>query len=427
MSEGQGPKPVGAIVEHLFRRKAGQMVSTLTRIFGPANLDLAEEVVQEALLSALQQWPYHGVPANPSAWLVQVAKNRALDRLRRETVLRKKTDALGLVEAQVSESLEAIRFEPEVSDDQLGMIFLSCHPAIPRPSRVALTLKTVAGLGIDEIARAYLTQRPTVQQRIVRAKREIKERGLPFELPAPAELGERLESVLEVLYLIFNNGYAAVAGENLVRAELCDEAIRLAELILARPELAQPKVHALLALFYLQSARAPARVDASGEILLLHEQDRSRWDRRRLHLGLAHFERALEGEEETSYHLQAAIATCHALAPSAAETPWARIVSLYDRLLVLTPSPVIALNRAVALAMTEGPRAGLEALEVIGDHPAMRLYYLYPAAKAELWSRLGAWAQAAACYRQALALPASGPEQRFLRNKLAEAEAKGAG
>src|SRR5215475_9921304 len=303
------------LLDHLFRHQAGQMIATLTRIFGPLHIDLAEEVVQEALVKALQQWPYRGVPENPRAWLIQVAKNRALDLLRRETSLREKSGeivrAFSEQEEFANRRIETERGGeslPELFDDTLGMIFMACHPAIPREGRVALTLKTVGGFGVSEIARAFLAKGPTVAQRLVRAKRLIRDEGVSFDLPDEAEMLARLDSVLEVLYRLFNEGYSAHAGENLVRADLAQEAIRLCSPLVRHRATNRPKCHALLALMMFQAARLPARVGEGGELALLSEQDRSLWDRRMIYLAYKHLEAAAEGDEFTEYHLQAAIA-----------------------------------------------------------------------------------------------------------------------
>jgi RNA polymerase sigma-70 factor (ECF subfamily) len=416
---------VPALVDHLFRHQAGRMIATLTRIFGPHHIDLAEEVVQEALVKALQQWPYRGVPENPVAWLIQVAKNRALDLLRRETSLREKSEEIVRAFAEQEDAANRrIVTErggesfPELFDDTLGMIFMACHPEIAREGRVALTLKTVGGFGVSEIARAFLAKEPTVAQRLVRAKRLIREERITFDLPGEAEMSARLDSVLEVLYLLFNEGYTAHAGENLVRADLAQEAIRLCSLLIRHPATDRPKCHALLALMMFQAARLPARVGEGGELALLAEQDRSLWDRRMTYLAYKHLDAAAEGDEFTEYHLQAAIAACHAAASSYRLTDWAEIVRLYDLLVALNPSPVVALNRAVAVAKWKGAEAGLRAIEDIVQHPALQHYYLLPATLGEFWREMGDVKKAADFYRQALNHPCSEPERRFLSKRL---------
>lgn len=411
---------VPALVDHLFRHQAGQMIATLVRVFGPRHIDLAEEVVQEALVKALQLWSYRGIPDNPSAWLIQVAKNRALDRLRREASLQEKSEeiirAFAAQEALVNQRAGATN---EALDDSLAMIFMACHPAIAREARVALTLKTVGGFGTGEIARAFLAKEPTIAQRLVRAKRLIRDEDLTFELPSTKEMSARLDSVLEVVYLMFNEGYAAHSGENLVRADLCDEAIRLCSLVVQHPATNLPKSHALLSLMLFQAARLSARVGAGGELSLLAEQDRTLWDRRLMVMGFHHLDRSAAGSEFTEYHLQAAIASCHAAAMRYELTNWEQIVRLYDLLIELNPSPIIALNRAVAIAKHHGAEAAMREVEKIIEHPALQHYYLLPATLGELWQELGEAEKAADNLRQALRCPCSEPERRFLQRKLA--------
>ncbi len=417
---------IAGLVDHLFRHQAGKMVSTLTRIFGAQHLDLAEEVVQEAMMKALQVWSFGRIPENPTAWLMQVAKNRALDLLRREVNLSNKSEAL-MQAFSIQESLANRRAETqgeyEMLDDELGMMFMACHPAISREGRVALTLKTVGGFGVSEIARAFLAKEGTIAQRLVRAKRQIRESGITFELPGAKAMSARVDSVLEVLYLLFNEGYTAHRGENLVRADLCEEAIRLTKLVVSHKATALPKSHALLALMFFQSARLAARVGDGGELFLLSEQDRSRWNHKLIARGFIHLDRSAAGCEFSEYHLQAGIAACHAAATSYEVTDWAEIVRLYDQLLAINPSPVVALNRAVALAKWQGAEAGIRALEAISEHPALSHYYLLPATLGELWTEMGEREKAAAQYRKALDLPCSEPERRFLHKRL-EATAK---
>lgn len=397
------------------------MIATLVRIFGPARIDLAEEVVQEAVIRALEQWPYRGVPQNPVAWLIEVAKNRALDALRRESSFEAKAGeilrAFAAQEAHAQREAEA-QLGGELLDDELGMIFMACHPSLSRESQVALTLKTVGGFGTGEIARAFLAREATIAQRLVRAKRLIRDEAIIFELPSEAEMSERLDAVLEIIYLLFNEGYTAHGGENLVRADLCAEAIRLARLLISHRATARPKCHALLALMYLHAARLPARIGETGELKLLREQDRSLWNRREMGLGLLHLERSAEGDELSAYHIQAAIAACHAAAASYEETDWAQVVRLYDQLMEINPSPVVALNRAVALSRVKGPEAGLAELEAITEHPALHHYYLLPATLGELWAEMGEREKARECFERALEQSCSVPEQRFLRRRI---------
>jgi RNA polymerase sigma-70 factor (ECF subfamily) len=412
-----GGAALGGLVDHLFRHAAGQMVSTLARLLGPHRLELAEEAVQEALAEALEVWAYRGVPDNPRGWLFQVARNRALDRLRRENVFLGKAEALAALSESVSEPAGA----GGLGDDELIMMFMCCHPALPAPARIALTLKLVSGFSVDEIAAAFLAPPATIAQRLVRAKRQIREDAIPLELPLKG-LDERLASVLEVLYLLFNEGYAAHGGDNLTRADLCQEAIRLARLLAANAQTARPAVHALLALMLLQASRLPARTDAMGELLLLSEQDRARWDRGLIAEGMRHLDRAASGTEITPYHIEAAIASCHAVAADVPSTDWRYILRLYDDLLALKPSPVVELNRAIALAMVEGPEEGLRAIEAVRRHPAFEGYYLLPAMLGGLALKAGRRALAAASYREALALKSTAPERRFMLRQLATAE-----
>ncbi len=402
----------GEIVEDLFRRESGRVVSTLTRIFGPRHLALAEDVAQEALVKALQLWPQRGVPANPAAWLIQTAKNLALDSLRREASLAAKAD-------EIARALSPAAMLPEVMDDQLAMMFLCCHPEIPHEARVALTLKTVCGFGTGEIARAFLIQNSAAAQRIVRAKRFIRERDLAFEALDRELPPERTESVLQALYLMFNEGYAS-GGDQLQRRDLCAEAIRLARMIADHPAVRAPRCDALLALFLLQAAREPARVDEQGDLQLLCDQDRSRWNRAQIAEGLLRLERSAAGEQVTRYHLEAEIAAYHVVAPEFEETRWVAIADLYDQLHALNPSPVVALNRAVALGRAHGPAEGLRELEKIEHHPALERYHLLPAAMATLWREAGDEAKAAAYFEKALAMECSGPQRRFLEKQVAE-------
>jgi RNA polymerase sigma-70 factor (ECF subfamily) len=412
---------VTGLVEHLFRSRAAQIVAYLARLFGPEHLDLAEEVVQEALVRALQQWPYSGVPANPGGWLFRVAKNAALDALRRHAVFHEKAGAIAEALRSAAGEAREPEVDAELRDAELALIFMCCHPALPRESRIALSLKVGCGFGVAEIARAFLAEESAVAQRLVRAKRQIRELGLRLELPGRDELAPRLDSVLEVVYLLFNEGYAAHAGDALVRPDLCAEALRLGRLVADSP-LGAPRAHALVALMAFLAARLPARVDARGELVLLEEQDRRLWDERLVAVGFRRLERSAEGPAMSPYHLEAAIAAVHARATGPADTDWAAILELYDQLLALKPSPVVALNRAVALAKVRGADAGLAALQAIEGEPALRGYHLLPAARARLLEEAGQFAAAAACYREALACRASEPERRLLRRRLAECE-----
>jgi RNA polymerase sigma factor (sigma-70 family) len=414
---------VADLVGHLFRQHAGRMLATLTRLLGSRHLALAEEVVQDALITALQQWPYQGVPDNPSAWLVQVAKNRALDRLRRDR-------SFGEKERDVAAAFESRAGRPHpdrpFEDDELCMMFMACHPDVPHDARVALTLKTVGGFGVAEIAQAFLMQDAAVAQRLVRARKFMREHDIPLDLPVGSEMRARLDSVLEVLYLMFNEGYAAHSGDSLVRHDLVHEAIRLTRMLARHPATALPSTHALLALMLLQAARIPARADADGDLFVLEDQDRSVWNQALIAEGLRALDASARGDEVTAYHLQAGIAAAHAVAPTFAATSWTEIVSLYDALLDLELSPIVALNRAIARSRADGPAAGLRDLQPFRDDPTLNRYVLYHATMGELLGTCGDREGALGHYRKALALPASAPARRFLERKLATAGSRGA-
>ena len=412
---------VNILVDHLFRHKTAQVISTLTRIFGIEHLDLAEDVVQETLLKALRQWPFSGVPKNPGGWILHSAKNLAIDILRREALFHDKADEIAF---QLKQEMRSSADAPDDFDDgglksdQLRMMFTSCHPALSQEVQVALTLKTLCGLSTEEIAKAFLTQEAAIAQRLVRAKRKIRDEKISLEMPPAAEFPERLNSILQVLYLLFNEGYNSHGGENLIRDELCAEAIRLTMLLAEHPVGDIPIVHALLALMLLQASRLPARIDAQGRLLLFAEQDRSLWDRDLISRGLCHLERSGEGNELTIYHLQAGIAAFHATAASYESTDWKNILSFYDTLATLDRSPVVALNRAVALAMIDGPNTGIAALKKIEADPSLQSYYLLPATLGEFYMQLGDLRKAGDYYKTALTLAGTEPERRFLLDKI---------
>jgi RNA polymerase sigma-70 factor (ECF subfamily) len=413
--------PAHQLVDHLFRNRAGQMVAWLTRVFGPAHLQLAEEVVQDALVKALQQWPFAGIPDNPAAWLLRVARNGALDALRRDVSFRGRVTEIA---AEITRTADALNTDPLavdglLRDDELRMIFLCCHPALPRDARVALSLKTVGGFSVTEIARALLASDAAIAQRLVRAKRQLREAGAGFELPGGPELEPRLESVLEVIYLLFNEGYNAHAGDDLVRLDLCGEALRLARLVSGSSTTSAPAAHALTALIAFQAARIPARVDRAGDMVLLEHQDRALWDSRLIALGFTHLDRSAAGHVMSAYHIQAAIAAVHA---AETVTPWDAVLRLYDDLLALNPSSVVALNRAVALSKVSGPAAAVEAIAGLENDPALANYYLLPAVKGRLLAEIGDREGAASAFRTALERPCSEPERRWLVRRLAEVE-----
>jgi RNA polymerase sigma-70 factor (ECF subfamily) len=390
------------------------MVAHLTRLLGPAHLEMAEETVQEAMLRALQSWPYQGVPENAAAWLFRVAHNIAIDAVRRNRTLGEKT---GAIVAELSRSSAAAPDDPhleeQLRDDELCMIFMCCHPDIPRDARVALSLKTVGGFGVREIARAFLADDAAIAQRLVRAKRQIRDGRLTLDMPHGPELKLRLDSVLEVIYFMFNEGYATHSGEDLIRQDLCLEALRLGRLV-AASSIAVPRADALVALMALEAARLPARVDESGDLILLEDQDGSRWDQRLIALGFHHFDRSMAGDDVSEYHTQAAIAATHARALDPQSRDWPMILELYDQLLALNSSPVVALNRAVAVARVRGPSEALAALEPLAADPKLRGYYLLLAVRGHLLLELGRRTEAAACFRAALDCSCSAPERRFL-------------
>ncbi|HEU4765866.1 MAG TPA: sigma-70 family RNA polymerase sigma factor [Pyrinomonadaceae bacterium] len=398
------------LVDHLFRRHSAKIVATLTRVFGSRHLDLAEDVVQDALLKALQQWPFKGIPENPAAWLTLVAKNRALDLLRRDASLASKTQELEL-------ALPRLSFEGAI-DDQLALILMCCHPALPLEYQIALTLKTACGFSTTEIARAFLTPQTTIAQRLVRAKRQIRDHDIVIDPPSLDDLPARIDSVLRVIYLLFNEGYAATSGDDLVRSDLCEEAIRLGTLVVDQSPLQLPGAHALLALMMLQAARLSARTLADGTLAVLAEQNRELWDRKLIVVGMRHFGESAAGNSITTYHLQAEIAAIHATSSSDTDTDWPKLVELYDDLYKLEPTPIVLLNRAIAISRADGPHAGLAALEQIDTHHALRNYHLLPAVAAELWKQAGDRDRAADSYRRALACPCSAPERIFLESQL---------
>lgn len=392
------------------------MVAVLTGIFGVEHFGLAEDVVQEALARALQSWPFYGVPDNPSAWIMRASRNLALDFVRRQKSFRdKEPEIIHAIERQLPDSDQATISDQEIADDRLRLMFVCCHPQIARDDQVALALKTLCSFGISEIARAFLTTDAATAKRLTRAKQKIRESKIAFEIPDATQLPERLEGVLQTLYLLFNEGYKASAGDQLVRKDICDEAIRLAELLVERPAGNHPRTHALLSLMLFNNARTPARMDNDGNLLVLRDQDRSKWDQAMIARGMVHFARSATGGELTDYHLQAGISAFHSTAANYAATDWKQILSLYDRLYQLDNSPVTGLNRAVAIAEVEGPQPAIDALKKI---EGLEGFYLYYAVLGDLESRLNHWSVAAAHLRQALDLADLKSEKVFLTNRL---------
>lgn len=410
-------------IEAVWRIESARLIGALVRML--RDVDLAEELAQDALVAALEQWPAAGIPDNPGAWLMTTAKHRAIDRLRRSALLARKHEELGREMEELEMTTPDLAAEidderdAEFGDDLLRLMFIACHPVLSTEARLALTLRLLGGLSTDEIARAFLVAEPTIAQRIVRAKRTLAEARVPFEVPNLAELASRLTSVLEVLYLIFNEGYTATAGDDWLRPALCEDALRLGR-ILAELAPKQPEVHGLVALMEIQASRAAARVGPNGAPILLPDQNRARWDQLLIRRGLAALARAEElGGTLGPYALQAAIAACHARARSADQTDWPRIVAIYDALAQLTPSPVVELNRAVAVAMAFGPAAGLEIVDALCSETALTHYHLLPSVRGDLLGKLGRFIEAGAEFQRAATLTRNARERELLLERAA--------
>ena len=407
-------------IDAVWRIESPRLIAGLAHIV--RDVGVAEELAQDALVIALEKWPTSGVPDNPGAWLMATAKNRAIDRLRRNKRLAPRLAELGR-DLETRQALAVADFEAavddDIGDDLLRLMFTACHPALSTEARVALTLRLLGGLTTEEIARAFLVPEPTIAQRIVRAKRALATARVPFEVPRGTDLAARLSSVLEVLYLVFNEGYAATAGDDWMRPALCEDALRLGR-ILAELLPGEPEVHGLAALMEIQTSRLGARTGPSGEPILLLDQDRGRWDQLLIHRGLAALERAERlGRPPGPYALQGAIAACHARARSAAETDWTRIAALYAALVRLLPSPVVELNRAVAVAMERGPAAGLEIADALLAEPSLKGYHLLPAVRGDLLAKLGRRGEAAACFERAASLTRNARERALLLERAA--------
>ena len=422
-SPEQIDEQIRELLDSLYRVDSGRILATLIRLLG--DFDLAEEAMHEAFAAALSLWPKSGVPGNPRPWLISTARFKAIDTLRRRARFDASQDELVRhLEAQSSSaenSNEEDSLEDGLEDDRLRLIFTCCHPSLAPEARVALTLREVCGLTTEEIAKAFLITPRTLAQRIVRAKAKIRETPIPYEVPTPQELPERLGAVLHVIYLVFNEGYSAAAGAEVTRAELTGEAIRLGRLLTElqpEPEVPEPEVIGLLSLMLLQESRRAARTSPTGELILLENQDRSLWNREQIAEGVALLEKALKSRRFGSYTLQAAIAAVHAEAESVAATDWRQIVALYDRLVRIQPSPVVQLNRAVAIAMCDGPEAGLAHIDAVLEHGELANYYLAHSARADMYRRLGRTAEARSSYEKALALTQQEPERQFLQERI---------
>lgn len=404
-------------IDAVWRIESARIIAGLTRIV--RDVGVAEELAQDALVTALEKWPQSGIPENPGAWLMATAKHRAIDFLRRGTLIDRKHEDLGreMAEREMQVPDLAAAMDDNIGDDLLRLVFIACHPVLSTDARVALTLRLLGGLTTDEIARAYLSSEPTIAQRIVRAKRTLSEAHVPFEVPRGAEFTARLSSVLQVIYLIFNEGYSATSGDDWLRPALCEEALRLGR-ILAELVPNEPEVHGLVALMEIQASRSKARVGPSGKPVLLLDQNRAQWDQLLIHRGFAGLDRVEKlGGRRGPYALQAAIAACHARAATAHDTDWGRIVQLYADLAEVTPSPIVELNRAVAIAMASGPAAGLELVDALRDDPALQNYHLLPSVRGDLLEKLGRFVEAREEFERAASITRNARERNLLLDR----------
>jgi RNA polymerase sigma factor (sigma-70 family) len=411
------------VLEHLFRHESAKMVATLTRIFGVENMHLAEDVVQEALVRAMQTWPFYGVPKNPAAWIMRASRNLALDVVRRQKNFQnKQAELVHLMDLPSPAPDGAAVDAPAIVDDRLRLMFVCCHSALTQEDQVALALKTLCGFSPAEIGSAFLSTEAAIAKRLTRARQRLRDEQVRFEVPEGHELAGRLDSVLKTLYLMFNEGYKASTGDQLVRADVCDEAIRLTSLLVEHPAGNTPTCHALLALMHLNAARLASRTDEHGHLLRLQDQDRTRWNQEQIARGLLHMAKSATGDELSTYHLQSGIAACHCIAKDHASTDWSRILALYDLLLERDRSPVVALNRAVAVAEVHGAQAGLDDLNKIPDLETLEDYHLLHAVRGEFEARMNHRDAAAAHFRKAMQLAEGKPEHEFLARRLESCE-----
>lgn len=414
------PEPVAPLVEHFFRHEAGRLVAVLTRFFGWRNFELVEDMVQATLLDALQSWRIRGVPENPSGWVHHIAKNKVIDALRRGEIGRRVGREWAGMRPETGEGIDDWFLDTEIEDSQLRMIFACCHPGLAREDQLALTLKALCGFGTSEIARALLVGQETVKKRLQRATRELVEQQVALDPPETAELVGRLDVVHQVLYLIFNEGYSSSRGDRAIRSDLCEEAARLCYLLCSHRHCSTPPTRALMALMLFHAARLDARLDEQGGVLLMEDQDRSKWDRRLILRAQAFLDQSAEGTAVSSFHLEAGIALYHCSAPSYAETDWPAILRLYDALLTLQRSPVYLLNRAVVVAQIEGPRAGIRALEEAGRDHSLRHYHLFETTLGEFYRRAGDMAEARRYFEMARQKTASPHDRAIIDRRLAE-------